>query len=506
MKFNFNSKKVKRWIKFLNPPPKIGGLEITDTKLRYVAMNDGRVKHLSYRLSAGVIEGGKVKDKAKLISSLIEFHKQIGRLKKPINVVVSISASNVYTQIFNLPYVAKSKLEEAAKLNLQMISPIDVRSAYSDWEMVGETKGRQTKMELMGAFVGSKLINDLMVSLDEAGFVVVAVESVPLSLARIMRELSEKDITQPHLMFSLSMDGLDFFVLRNGKLYFNYFVSWKTLQSEGGGKLSVTAVKKLVVGELRRILNFYTSRWGGVIEDLLVVSSVSNKEVLIAIEENFDLKIQKLVLPTYPQLSPAWLVALGAALRGQIVRSKDIFISLAKVGTEEKFEQSRIITFASFWRNIIVTVLVSILVIFGVFDLLVAGSLNSAEKQLKVAPEGLEIGEIEQLENQAKEFNILVDKMELAKNQSPRWIPFFGILRNLAGNQIMLTQIRFATDDQLILVSGRAGSERAVINFKNTLVRQDNFEDVSLPLTNIKVDNSGRATFSVSFKLKKWPL
>ena len=199
-------------------------------------------------------------------------------------------------------------------------------------------------------------------------------------------------------------------------------------------------------------------------------------------------------------------MALGAALRGQIVRSKDIFISLAKVGTEEKFEQSRIISFASFWRNIIVTVLVSILVIFGVFDLLVAGSLNSIEKQLKVAPEGLEIGEIEQLENQAKEFNILVDKVELAKNQSPRWIPFFGILRNLAGNQIMLMQIRFATDDQLILVSGRAGSERAVINFKNTLVRQDNFEDVSLPLTNIKVDNSGRATFSVSFKLKKWPL
>ncbi len=506
MKFNFKNKKINRWLRFLNPPPRINGLEITDSKLRYVMMNDGKVKHLSYRLPGGVVEGGRVQDKAKFTSALIEFHKQITRLSKPINVIVSISASNVYTQIFNLPYVAKQKLEEAAQLNLQMISPIDIRSAYSDWEMVGETKGRQTKMELMGAFVSSQIINDLMASLEEAGFIVVAIESVPLSLARIMRELSDKDITEPHLMFSLSMDGLDFFVLRNGKLYFNYFVSWKTLQSEGGGSLSVMAVKKLVVGELRRILNFYTGRWGGVIKDLLVVSSVSNKEVVTAIEENFDLKIQKLVLPVYPNLSPAWLVALGAALRGQLVRSEDIFISLTKVGTEEKFEQSRIISFVGFWRNIVVTVLASILVIFGVFDLFVVSSLNKAEQQLGVAPKGLEVSDIEQLENQAKEFNALVDKLALAKDQSPRWIPFFGILRNLAGSQIMLTQIRFSTEDKSISLSGRAGSERSVINFKNILVRQDNFEDVSLPLTNIKVDNSGRANFNVGFKLKKWPL
>ena len=506
MKFNFKNKKLKRWARFLNPPPKISGLEITDSKLRYVTMTDGRVKHLSYRLPAGVVEGGRIKDKNKLTSALIEFHKQITRPRKLINVVVSISASNIYTQVFNLPYVAKNKLAEAAQLNLQMISPIDIRTAYYDWEMVGETEGKQTKMELIGAFVNAQVVNDLMASLDKAGFVVVAVESVPLSLARIMRELSDKDISQPHLMFSLSMDGLDFFVLRNGKLYFNYFVSWKTLQAEGGGQLSVVAVKKLVVGELRRILNFYTSRWGGVIEDLLVVSSVSNKEVLTAIEENFDLKIQKLMLPTYPQLSAAWLVALGAALRGQMARSKDIFISLAKVGTEQRFEQSRIISFTAFWRNIVITVLASILVIFGIFDLLVAGSLGRAEQQLGVVPEGLEIGEIEQLEVQAREFNTLVGKIELAKNQSPKWIPFLNILRNLAGNQIMLTQIQFSTDNKAISISGRANSERSVINFKNTLIRQENFKDVSLPLTNIKVDNDSRATFSVGFKLKQWPL
>ena len=124
MRFNFKNKKLRRWARFLNPPPKISGLEITDSKLRYVAITDGRVKHLSYRLPAGTVEGGAIKDKNKFTSALIEFHKQIARPRKLINVVVSISATNVYTQIFNLPYVAKSKLAEAAQLNLQMISPI----------------------------------------------------------------------------------------------------------------------------------------------------------------------------------------------------------------------------------------------------------------------------------------------------------------------------------------------------------------------------------------------
>lgn len=503
--------KIKNWVKFLNPSPKIGSLYITDSTIRYLIFDlqtgGGKPKRqASLRLPAGIIKNGQVKDKAKLTVALTNLHKQISRFKTPLNVIISISAANVYTQTFNLPLLAEGKVDEAARLNLQMISPIDIRSAYYDWQIIGEGDERGDRLNFMGAFVISRVIDDLVESLDNARFVPVAIESVPMSLTRTISYLAPKGLGKPYLAFNLSSDGLDFFILKNGSLYFNQFISWTALQAKGGGaEVNIAVIKDVVNTEIRRILNFYTSKWGGIIEDLVLISVIANKELVADIKKNFQLDVHEVSLAKYPDLSASWAAVLGAALRGLVSRDKDNFISLSSVGTEEKFQQSRVLSFMLFWRNVIIASLIGLFLIYSIFDFSLARSLASLRGKLAEAPVGLKTDEIEQLEREAQEFNSLVDKTFIAQNQSVRWSMFFRILKSLAGRNILLTQIQLRQDNLTVSVRGSANSERSVINFKNILVKEENFEDVSLPLTSIRIDLDGRASFAVTFKLKKWP-
>jgi len=499
--------KIKDWLKLLNPPPKIGGLEITDHSIRYLVLGQ-KLKQASLRLPAGIIEDGQIKNKDNFVAALTSLHKQITRFKKPLNVIVSISAANVYTQVFSLPLVARGKIDQAARLNLQMISPIDVNSAYYDWQLIGEESEKKNRLDLMGAFAVSKFIDDLVESLSSARFVTVAVESAPSSLSRAISHLFVKELAgKPHLVFSLSTDGLDFFILKDNDLYFNRFISWTTLQGEnGGGKVDFAVVKDVVNTELKKILNFYTSKWGGVIEDLVLVSATSNKELVVSIKKNLKIDIHEFSLSKYPDLTVSWGMVLGVALRGLVPRAKDHFISLISVGTEERFQQSRILGFASFWRSVILALLAGMFLIYGVFDFALARSLSSLNRKLETAPVGLERDGMAQLEREAKEFNLLVKKALDAKSQSLKWSPFFRLIRSLAGRKISLTQIYLQQENLVVSLEGSTNSEGAVISFKNLLIKEKNIEDISLPLTSIQVDSSGRANFKVTFKLKKWPL
>jgi len=506
MKFSFTKGFFSRLVGYLNPPPRVGGLEITDSALRYLLLSsDGAeiVKQISERLPSGVIEHGQVKSKAKLKEVLGKFRSQLGYRWRPTNVVVSISAANVYTQLFNSPLVPTAKLDEAARLNLQVISPVDVRSAYYDWQLVGE-EAASDKLELIGAFVSSSLIDDLTDCLTAANFAVMAIEPVPFSLARAVKSFVGAD-SQPRLVFNLAGDGLDFFILKGGSLYFSYFVSWNEAGGNNSSEISLAAIKKLVATELKRIIGFYSNRWGGAIGELILLSPKANKEIAAAIKGDFNLEVYELPLAQQPPLSMSWLGAWGAAWRGLVPRAKDKLISLAKVGTERQFEQSRVIWFISFWRNVVIGSLIGILLVFGIFDLIVRYSLANVSSQSVGLPEELAGEEVKQLQAAARKFNLLVEKALAAQKQSHPWSPLLGQLRSLSAGRVEINRIGIDQESLLVTIGGQAGSERTVIDFKNVLANEPNFKEISLPLTSIKLDPSGKAVFNLSFKLKKLP-
>ncbi len=184
---------IKKITNAINPPLQIGGLEITDSYLRYVAIKGRKADFISAKLAPGIIEDGKIKDKDKLLGVLKGFHDQIVGKKKKAWVIASISDSNVYTEMFTLPKSTGKDLAEAAKLNLQMISPIDFASAHADWHLVGEKETNGVvQNEILGAFIAKQFVEDFEQIADKAGFEIVAIEFPMFALARAITEMSDQ--------------------------------------------------------------------------------------------------------------------------------------------------------------------------------------------------------------------------------------------------------------------------------------------------------------------------
>ena len=324
---------LKKFLNILNPQLKIGALEINDLELKFCRL-DGNIPFLaSLKLPAETIKDGKIVNREIFLASLINLHKKIvSKRKKKVCSVINISDSHIYTQVFTLPSIGSNHFEEAAKLNLRMISPIDFENAYADWQMIGKNTGPSGESEFLGAFIGKQIVDEFDAVLKEAGFAPAAIEFPGLSLARLAADFGAFEDGNSYLLLYVGGQGLSFNLIKEGSLYFNHFVSW---QSVYGNERKVTfeAFKKFVIDEIKRVVSFYGSRFNGQINNFVLVSSGLEKEILKAVSENFPVKSQLLTLKKFKDLPIDWFPVFGSALRGVIPRSQDIIISLAPVGT-----------------------------------------------------------------------------------------------------------------------------------------------------------------------------
>src|SRR3989344_7940021 len=146
-----NAKKLlDKMLGYINPPVPVGGLEITDSYLRYAKINGVELKTASVRLPVGVLRDGKILDQPAYVSALTQLHLNIAPPGVALHVVASISASGIYSQMFSIPALRESQLEEALKLNLQMITPLGAEKTYFGAEGLSRTETGER--DYLGAF------------------------------------------------------------------------------------------------------------------------------------------------------------------------------------------------------------------------------------------------------------------------------------------------------------------------------------------------------------------
>jgi len=222
-------KKIATFFERLSSKPKIGGFQITDSSIQYVRIENGfEPVTASIHLPPGVIVGGFIKQEDQLLKHLKKLHNSVvlGGEKEELRVVVCLPSAITYTQTFNIPNVGRERLEESVRLNLQMISPIPVENAYMSWQILQET---EDKYELLGAFVVIDVMDKFKNLLIEAGFQPIIFEFPSLSLSWLINKVVGLR-PESSLVLSVSSDGIDIFLLRNGLIYFDYFRSWQSVQ------------------------------------------------------------------------------------------------------------------------------------------------------------------------------------------------------------------------------------------------------------------------------------
>jgi hypothetical protein len=491
--FNF-----RKFFNVINPQPLIGGLEVGDSDLKFLLVKGSNFVSTSVKLPVGTIIEGKIKDKESFKASLLKLHSQITpKQKKKIYAVLNISDADVYTQTFNLPAAAAGNLEEAARLNLQMISPTDFSTVYADWQKIGEIDIDGGQLEILGAFANRQIIDDYVECLKETNFVVAAVEFSSLAISRLV---SKSENGNPFILFRLDAGGLSFSLIKNNNLYFNRFVSWPATEERS---ISLGALKDLIVRETQRVLNFAGKFFPqDQIKDILLIAPALEDKISQIIAENFSVSSRRFTLES-TKMSSDWFGVFGSASRGLTSRAKDIFISLASVGTEEEFRRHRIINFIKIWRNIILTSFSFVLMIFIAADIFLAKTVGSLNNQIANLTNQPDQNVFNKIEEDAKNFNAKIELALKAKNQVSDWAPFLEKIKNLTGGEIEIDRIFIQSKDAPILFNGRAASEKAIIDFKTVLEKEPEFKEINLPLAGIVPTVDGKFQFSITFEYVK---
>ena len=123
---------------------------------------------------------------------------------------------------------------------------------------------------------------------------------------------------------------------------------------------------------------------------------------------------------------------------------------------------------------------------------------NQSQKIMQVS--GSE--KVAELQQQAKSFNQLVEKVSLAKQQESNLSLFIEEFNEALNSKLKLTRISVDVAQLTVTVLGDASDEATAIDFKNSLVA-NGFQNVSLPFSNLVAKSDGGVTFSLTFKLLK---
>jgi len=492
---------LKYFFERLSLKPIIGGLEISDSALRFVAIRKNKVVFtLAVKIPPGVLKEGRVQSVDQFSQILKNLHENIIP-RKPnqiIQTVVAIPSNLVYTQNFTIPNVGKEQFEETARLNLETISPTSLDKTYANWQLIKETVDHY---ELLGAFSEKAVIDQYKNLFEEAKFNPVVFEFPGLAFGRLLERVKEiKD--QPVLTLWVSSDGLNIFSFIDGSLYFDYFRSWRSIQGEAREILK-SVFENAVTEDIKRFINFTQSRFKEGFKDVYIIAPGLEAEIKNILENRLGLSGTPFVLSAFA-LSPIWYAALGSAIRGAQGRSEDTSINLNPGSSAKLVFEERVLNFTRLWRNIFAGVLVALVFIFGISAVYFVNLSKSVSGQLASLTADSRQKELNLLLDQVKNFNALVLGIKDARSQNNFGYQFFSDIRELAAkNQVTLDTIEIVSADEPVNIIAHTADSETVIKFKNALVADQRFIEVNLdPLQNNPLpDNS--VSFNLSFRVKK---
>lgn len=488
----------------INPFKPAGGLSINDSSLKYVRIDENnRLSKTSLRLPPGVIESGKIKKRALAKQAFETLKSYISPVKgeTKTNVIVSLQDNLIYSRVFNVPNLEEKAFEEAALLNLQMISPIDLKQAYYSYQPVGIAANGGRQLELLGAFIPTATADEWLSLLRETGFSPIAIEFQSLSLIRVMDYLKILDLKLTYVVLSITADGLDFAIIKNNNLYFNYFYSWRLIGGNGR-QITFADLKQTVFTEIERVLNFANARFNSEVSRIYIISEGLTAEIIKAVKEKFpQFDAREFFMESAAGLPAEWAAALGAAIRGNMSRSKDKFISLNAVTVKEEYMAEQTLNMLGIWRSAFLVVLVFLVVIYSVSDIFLRRMRdNLVTSQAFNLPAG-EIKEYNDLKAQADNFNSLVRLVADAKRKETIISPFLAKIRELSGTDARISRIAMQPVDGSVILNASSPSLNMSKRFVEKLKATPQFQNVLQPLANLIIDPDGSVSFIITFKV-----
>ncbi len=485
----------------LSSRPPVGGIFISGLGVQFISFETGSPQTFFFKFPPGVIRDGKIENKEEFANSLRQVRDAAKPKKKnqALQVVVTLPTEVVFTQGFEVPNVGGEKLEEAANLNLQMISPIPQDLAYMSWQTVCETNDRY---ELFGAFAEKETIESFRKVFEEELFHPVVFEFPALSLSRVITntiDLKKKAV----LVLRVSGDGIEFSIIRNNNLQFTYFRSWSSIQWEGK-QISRELFEQVLIDEVQKVVNFTLSRFKETLDKIIILAPGFDADVQRVLKGRFgNLGIIPFTLPI-KEITPSWYVTYGSVLRGRGDFNKDEEINLNYGMSADLFLEQYVLGFTKLWRNIWGIVFAFFFVLFVASSFFLSGQMHNLNSELDVSKLKINTADFLDLRGKAIEFNSFVDAIKKEPRYHAFYASFIEYFLELSNeNKIIIDRMELSSPDSPVRIAARAPTSEVVVVFKNILLKDERFSSVDLPLFNIRELSDNTVSFSITFSLNQ---
>lgn len=509
-----NLLKNSKITKYLLAKEYIGGLEITDSFLHFFLFDPFDPNKIIFNYEAEIEEGviieGVLKKPEVLKQILLNLRYQPPIKKiKHLYVILTLPSNLVYNKIFDLPTVDYKSIMSAVELNMKMLSPIPFDKVYSDWEIMEKPiKSDSFKLRVFSVFAEKRVIDPYINVLNEVKIIPLATEFSALSLWRTFSnynifELEEKN----YLGAYLNSNGLEFIIGNKKGLEFTFYQTWKdALHFLGEGEeqsvvLTQENFIKIFSDLLQKVVTFYFTRFQEPIEKVILLTPIYFDELKSIIEKRFNLAVENPV-EKIKSVPPAYLITVGAALRGLIPRADDVSVSLMAIGTEQEYRISRAINFINFWLKAITEVLLIVLVVTIGFNIFLMYSKKTVLADKETISSNFHPSQLQEINQKAEEFNLAVKKALEAKTYTKDWFQIFQVFYSVSKNNGVVTKSWIIPGlETTFSYNGYTPDQSSMIKFRDQLAESGYFLDLDIPLQSI-LKQKDRVEFNLKGKIK----
>ncbi|PIS22107.1 hypothetical protein COT50_03775 [candidate division WWE3 bacterium CG08_land_8_20_14_0_20_41_10] len=269
--------------------PTVIGLDIGHTSYRAVEIDYKKIGGIKKPIltKALICEACPGDDPKKSTENLKEFIKGAGFSTK--NVVLSLPESSVFTTILNLPFKTDKEIKGYLEIQGGKIFPRPLAELVYSFENLGPNEQNKEEVEVNVVACGKEIVEKLMEIARTVGLKVVSVESDSFSIVRALVRSQKLVSNEAILVVNVGSVGTDMMVVRNGNVRFSRNVSLggnsfnKAIaqncgvtqeQAEeyrrsygldaellnGKVKQAVLPLAETLINEIKRTINFYTTR------------------------------------------------------------------------------------------------------------------------------------------------------------------------------------------------------------------------------------------------------
>lgn len=469
-------------LSILRVHPRVGGLEISDSTLRFVSWDGAAWQTITVRMPVGTLRAGEIQNRDFFLRALVTLRSQIVQSDlshSRVNVVAVLSSRSIFLKRVLLPPHEVRDRVHVIDLNLRSISPIPFEEAYAGWQIIADGASNR-RPEILAGILEKSIVQSLNAALYEAGFTVIAIESRALALIRYVRSLPDMDGS--FVVVHLDQHALDIALVRNGAVELDYLEPWS---AEDYDFISSESMQAAFVGQVRQVMTYASSR--GIMVDRIFVVAPDVYDTALALIQSVIPSISVSALPGGDfGVGEDWYVALGAGLRGLIPRRLDHEISVLGVDANEQFRREQMVRFLSLWRVLVPAALGILGAVFIIFWFILGAMLRTLTAETLFQLPVSQKVTIETLERDAQIFNGDVAMLRTA--ESARYLsgPILHRILALAEQSgIVLDRISFDSPNTPIRVTGRSKNQESIGGFRAGLENDPLLRDIRLSLSDI---------------------